>query len=165
MMDAVDRNGARLAWVTVFICLKRTSLFRRASTCYLAMKRFVWWFPDEWAKLHHWHVRWATKGRVIHRNTCICLDDHFQGSLCSWSSPEVSQKAVQSLNNRLYRVNKHPTGCQTACQTGLTTGCIHDTTGCQTGLTTALTTGCIVYTNIYQVVKPVWPVWQQVVLC
>jgi len=72
--------------------------------------------------------------------------------------------------NRLYRVNKHPTGCQT----GLTTGwmfvytiqpvvkhrlsntglynridnrlnvCIHDTTCGQTGLTTGLTTGCIV---------------------
>jgi len=26
------------------------------------------------------------------------------------------------VNNRLYRVNKHPTGCQTVCQTGLTTG-------------------------------------------
>ena len=37
------------------------------------------------------------------------------------------------FDNRLYRVNKHPTGCQTSCQTGLTTG-----------LTTDLTTGCIV---------------------
>jgi len=25
-------------------------------------------------------------------------------------------------DNRLYRVNKHPTGYQTGCQTGLTTG-------------------------------------------
>jgi len=33
------------------------------------------------------------------------------------------------LDNRLYRVNKHPTGSQTGCQTGLTMG---------------LTTGCIV---------------------
>ena len=33
------------------------------------------------------------------------------------------------FDNRLYHVNKHPTGCQTSCQTGFTTG---------------LTTGCIV---------------------
>jgi len=46
-------------------------------------------------------------------------------------------------DNRLYRVNKHPTGCQSGCETGLTTG-----------FTTGLTTGCIVYTNIYPVVKP-----------
>jgi len=97
------------------------------------------------------------------------------------------------FDNRLYRVNKHPTGCETGwmfvytiqpvvkrvwqpCSTqtatvrstGCETGsynrfdnrlnvCIHDTTGCETGLTTELTTGCIVYTNIYPVVKPVWP--------
>jgi len=41
------------------------------------------------------------------------------------------------FDSRLYRVNKHPTACQTGGQTGLTTdlttGCIHDTAGCQTG--------------------------------
>jgi len=62
-------------------------------------------------------------------------------------------------DNRLYRVNKHPTGCQTGLTTvlneqplfvqpvvkpGCTTGCMHDTAGCQTRLTTGLTTGCIV---------------------
>jgi len=63
------------------------------------------------------------------------------------------------FDNRLYRVKKHPTGCQIGlttvlneqplfvqpvikpgCTTGFTTGCIHDTVGCQTGFTT----GCIV---------------------
>jgi len=40
--------------------------------------------------------------------------------------------------------------------------CLHDTTGCQTGCQTVLTTCCIAYTNIQPVVQPVvWiqPVW------
>jgi len=49
------------------------------------------------------------------------------------------QPAVNRFDNRLYRVNKHSTGCQYGCQTGVTTG---------------LTTGCIQYT-IQLVVKPV----------
>jgi len=48
-------------------------------------------------------------------------------------------------HNGTYKPRLHDT---TACQTGLTTGCIHDTagshTGCRTGLTTGLTAGCIV---------------------
>jgi len=63
------------------------------------------------------------------------------------------------FDNRLYRVNKHPTGCQTVlttglttvlkeqllfvqpvvkpgCTTALTTACIHDTAGCETGCQT-----------------------------
>jgi len=66
------------------------------------------------------------------------------------------------FDNRLYRVYKHSTGCQTRLTTGLTNGCIvhtniqwqpvynrfefclHDTARCQTGCTTGLTTGCIV---------------------
>jgi len=78
------------------------------------------------------------------------------------------------FDNQLYRVNKHPSGCETGsqtglttvlneqplfvqpvvkprCTTGLTTGCIHDTAVCQTGCQTGLTTGCVVYTNIYSV--------------
>jgi len=44
--------------------------------------------------------------------------------------------------------------------------CIHDTTGCQTRCQTGLTTGCIVYANIQPVVKPIWQlVWQPVVSC
>ena len=45
----------------------------------------------------------------------------------------LSIRLYNRFDNRLYHVNKHPTGCQT---------------GCQTGFTTDLTTGCIVYTNI-----------------
>jgi len=39
-------------------------------------------------------------------------------------------------DNRLYRVYKHSTGCQTRLSTGLTTGCIVYTAGCQTGCIT-----------------------------
>ena len=76
----------------------------------------------------------------------------------------LSSRLYNRFDNRLYRINIHPSGCQTGCQTcttgtrfdnrfdnPLTTGCIHDTAGCQAGLTT----GCIVYTNIQPVVKPV----------
>jgi len=40
------------------------------------------------------------------------------------------------FDNRLYRVYKHSTGCQTRLTTGLTTGCVMYTIGCQTGCTT-----------------------------
>ena len=38
------------------------------------------------------------------------------------------------LNNRLQRVNKHPTGCQTGCSTALNrlNVCLHDADGCST---------------------------------
>jgi len=45
------------------------------------------------------------------------------------------------FDNRLYRVYKHLTGCQTRLTTGLTTGCIVYAAGCQPGCTTGLTTG------------------------
>ena len=40
------------------------------------------------------------------------------------------------FDNRLYRVYKHSTGCQTHLTTGLTNGCIVCTAGYQTGCTT-----------------------------
>jgi len=82
----------------------------------------------------------------------------------------LSNQLYNRFDNRLYRVNKHPTSCQTGCQPGLCNRfdnridnrfdnglytrdrrlsnrlynrlnvCIHDTSGCQSGLTT----GCIV---------------------
>ena len=56
------------------------------------------------------------------------------------------------FDNRLYRVNKHPTGCQTGCQTELTTGLtivlneqpLFVQPVVKPGCTTGLTTGCIV---------------------
>jgi len=42
----------------------------------------------------------------------------------------------QSGFNRLCRVYKHSTGCQTRLTTGFTTGCIVYTAGCQSGCTT-----------------------------
>jgi len=49
----------------------------------------------------------------------------------------LSKRLYNRCDNRLYRVNKHPTGCQSGCQRGLTTGWM------------------FVYT-IQPVVKPVW---------
>ena len=45
-------------------------------------------------------------------------------------------KPVVRFGNRLYRVYKHSTDCQTRLTTGLSTGCIVYTAGCQTGCTT-----------------------------
>jgi len=36
----------------------------------------------------------------------------------------LSNRLSNWFDNRLYRVYKHPAGCQTGCTTGLTTGCI-----------------------------------------
>ena len=92
----------------------------------------------------------------------------------------MSNRLSNRFDNRLYRVYKHSTGCETRLTTSLTNGCIVYTAGCQTGcttrfdnrlneqwmfiqhgcqsgchtrLTTGLTTGCIVYANIQPVVK------------
>ena len=53
--------------------------------------------------------------------------------------PVVSNRFDNRLNSRLYRVHKHPTGCETGCQTGLIANrldvCLHDAAGCPTGCT------------------------------
>ena len=69
----------------------------------------------------------------------------------------MSASATQGGHNkhtyfRLYRENKHPTGCQPSLTTGLITVLNEQPLfvlpvvkpGCTTGLTTGLTTGCIV---------------------
>jgi len=64
----------------------------------------------------------------------------------SWMFLHTIQPAVQlyrRLDNWLYRVSKHPTGCRTGCTTGLTTGWMFVCT-------------------MQPVVKPVW---QPVVSC
>jgi len=48
----------------------------------------------------------------------------------------VVKSVVKPVVNRLYRVYKHSTGCQTRLATGLTTGCIVYTAGCQNRCTT-----------------------------
>jgi len=48
----------------------------------------------------------------------------------------VVKQVVKRFDNRLYRVYKHSTVCQTRLTTGLTNGCIVYTAGCQTGCTT-----------------------------
>ena len=53
-------------------------------------------------------------------------------------SVHTTQPVVNPFDNRLYRVNKHPTGCQT----GLTT--VLNQPAVKPGCTTGLTTGCIV---------------------
>ena len=52
----------------------------------------------------------------------------------------LSIRLYNRFDNRLYRVNKHATGCQN----NRLHVCVHDTTGCQAGLTTS----CIVQTGL-----------------
>ena len=51
----------------------------------------------------------------------------------------LSKRLYNRFDNRLYRINKHPTGCQTGCQTGDNrverTAAVRST-GCQTALYT-----------------------------
>jgi len=42
--------------------------------------------------------------------------------ICIFFYLYLSKRLHNRFDNRLYRVNKHPTGCQASCQTGLTTG-------------------------------------------
>jgi len=49
----------------------------------------------------------------------------------------LSNRLYSRFDNWLYRVNKHPTGCQTGHRLDV---CLHDTAGCQTVLTTGMTT-------------------------
>jgi len=44
-------------------------------------------------------------------------------SRCYFNTPFTRYSRLYNrFDNRLYRVNKHPTGCQSGCQKGLTTG-------------------------------------------
>jgi len=43
---------------------------------------------------------------------------------CKQTSNRLSNRLLNRFDNRLYRVYKHPTGCQTDLTTGLTRGCI-----------------------------------------
>ena len=90
----------------------------------------------------------------------------------------VVKSGYNRIDNRVYRVYKHSTGCQTRLTTGLTNGCIVYTAGCQagcttrfdnqlneqllfvqhgcqTGLATSMTTGWMFVYTIQPVVKPV----------
>jgi len=76
--------------------------------------------------------------------TADCTDIYTPFTRYNW----LSNRLYNRFDNRLYRVNKHPTGGLTTvlneqplfvqpvvkpgCTTGLTTGCIHDAAGCQT---------------------------------
>jgi len=65
---------------------------------------------------------------IEHKLGLLFLTDHYLLYLLI--------KAPFTRYNRLYRVYKHSTGCQTRLTTGLTTGCIVYTAGCQPGCTT-----------------------------
>ena len=43
---------------------------------------------------------------------------------CQTGCNRLSNQLYNRFDNQLYRVNKHPTGCQSGCQKGLTTVCI-----------------------------------------
>jgi len=53
----------------------------------------------------------------------------------------LSNRLSYQFDNRLYRVYKHSTSCQTRLTTGLTTGCVVYTAGCQPVVQPGLTTG------------------------
>jgi len=86
----------------------------------------------------------------------------------------LSIRLSNRFDNRLYRVQKHSTGCQTRLTTGLTTCCIVYTAGCQTGCTirfdnrlneqrlfvqTGWTNSGCSFNTVFK------PVWQPVVSC
>ena len=64
----------------------------------------------------------------------------------------LSNRLSNRFDNRLYRVYKHSTGCQTRLTTGLTNGCIVYTAGCLT--TRYMNSGCSFNTVVNPVVQP-----------
>ena len=83
--------------------------------------------------------------------------------LCQTPFTRYNRLSIR-FDNRLYRVNKHPTGCQTGCQTGLTTVLneqLFVQHGCETGLYNRFDNR--LYTRYSGFVKPVVKqVWQPV---
>jgi len=67
-------------------------------------------------------------GHLLNSSKCrlgLGLDcDHAFSMLYPVYTIQPVVKPVNRLDNRLYRVNKHPTGCQMVLTTGFTTGCI-----------------------------------------
>ena len=73
---------------------------------------------------------------------CWALNDNFfpKAPFTRYNllSNPLSNRWSNWFANRLYRVYKHSTGCQTRLTTGFTNGCIVYTAGCQTGCTTRI---------------------------
>jgi len=66
----------------------------------------------------------------------LTLKPRLHDTTCCQTGCQLSYRLYNRFDNGLYRVNKHPTGCQT-------------------GLTTRLTTGWMFVYTIQPVVKPV----------
>ena len=74
----------------------------------------------------------------------------------------LTNRLCNRFDNRLYRVNKHPAGCQTGFQTGLTTGLTTVLNEQPLFVQRIVKSGVAVYT-IQPVIKPVVKrVWQPV---
>ena len=67
------------------------------------------------------------EGKIVHLFRCLAGISFFcrtytQNELLNPVS--TVQPVIKPAGQQVYRVYKHPTGCQTGCTTGLTTGCI-----------------------------------------
>jgi len=73
---------------------------------------------------------------ALHKDRVIQNQQRFSAVFTSKAPFTRYNLLLNRFDNRLYRVYKHSTGCQTRLTTGSTTGCIVYTAGCQTGCTT-----------------------------
>ena len=88
---------------------------------------------------------------ALHKDRVIQNQQRFSAVFTSKAPFTRYNLLLNRFDNRLYRVYKHSTGCQTH----LTTGCMVYTAGCQTGCTTwfdsQTNSGC----SFNMLVKPV----------
>ena len=135
----VNRRFTRVSpWVVIGDPALLCFLFLFAANCnYLLQKQRSTW--------RHWYLRcpWRNMQKKflvftrMHRNTTTPRDtpygnemlSHAHEVICFCMSLRVLRntpftrynRLYNQFDNRLYRVNKHPTGGKTGCQTGLTT--------------------------------------------
>ena len=145
---ATNQHGSASTWAELLVESSYIPLAYCLSSCLTDSARFA-----------------IFKSR-LHDTTCCqtgCQQSVGQPGKCLYTRyNRLSNPLSNRIDNRLYRVYKHSTGCKTrlttgltnccivytaGCQSGCTTrfdnrldACLHDTAGCQTGCTT----GCIV---------------------
>jgi len=123
-------------------------------------------------KITHWPCAFFIhKRRLMRQYTAVQRTGIFSTLL--WKSTQLNTSftrynrlSIQLSSGLTTVLNEQPLFVQPVvklgCTTGFTTGCIHDTAGCQTGCQTRLTTGWMFVYTIQPVVKRDW---QPVVSC
>jgi len=155
---------------TAFLCITVTAVFWAfLKLCCFPLIFFLVYCFHEFICIKICKTGWVTylQGLLVLLVNHVDLKPRLHDTTGCQTFTWLSDRFDNWFDNRVNVCIRDTTGCQTDCQTGLTTGCIVYTVGCQTGCTTRFdnrldvclrdTAGC--ETDSIQ------PVWQQVVSC